>query len=543
MAGNKNSGRRKQTKPDKVSREPIARVLADIWDGKFTDCPGDGAVAFINCLAHSTGAIGQTFSLRPWQEAYVRTLLTLRPDGLRQYRKSFFFIARKNGKTELCAALCWYFLIADRERGAEVYSAASTKMQASRIYQAMKAMRNASAYLKAITDYSKTKKRIEVIDGPMEGNVYEALSSDADGALGLNPSAVVFDELLVGDETLFDALATGQGARTQPVFISITTAGPYDPNSLVYREYTYAKDVRDGKIADPTYLPVVYELPRSAEWTDESVWHLANPALGDFRSLEEMRGMCAKAQAMPGKQNAFRMFYLNQFCEASTRWLSADTWAACKAVISRAALRGRRCFVGLDLSEVADMTALVLVFPNGSDVDILPFFFTPQDKLREHSDRYQRPYADWVRDGYLIATPGRTVNYGYIRTLLNELATEFDIHSVTYDPWNSSHIISELESDGFLCLKLGQGVTGLNNPMKLTEKMVTDSTLHQDGNPVMDWHMACVIQTMDANGNVKPDKGKSNKGGKIDGVCALLNALDTFSRNRVEETSFEAFAI
>jgi phage terminase large subunit-like protein len=185
---------------------------------------------------------------------------------------------------------------------------------------------------------------------------------------------------------------------------------------------------------------------------------------------------------------------------------------------------------------------LVLVFPDGDAIDVVPFFFLPADRLRELAIKFKVPYDVWARQGHLTVTRGATVDYAYIRKLLNDLTQEFDLRSVTYDRWNSSHLVSELRDDGLDCVPLGQGIVSLNAPMKLVEKMAYDGTLRHDGNPVLTWNVASTVQVTDAAGNVKPDKEKST-GGKVDGVFALLNAMDTYSRQPKAEMSYSIYVI
>jgi phage terminase large subunit-like protein len=259
MAGNANSGRRRSKKP----AEPA--FLADLR--AFP--PADRAVEFINSLPHSTGRADASFALRPWQERFVRQLLETKADGARKIRKAFLFIARKNGKSELAAAVALFFLRLDVEgglRGAEVVSCAASRDQASRIYRAAKAMVLASP-LRDLIAYSDVAKKLTVTAGEAEGNTFQSLSSDAGSNLGANPSCVIFDEVVVGTAALWEAMETAQGARPQPLFLAITTAGPHDPNSLLWREYSYAKDCLTGAIPNPdSYLPVLYEVPADADW-------------------------------------------------------------------------------------------------------------------------------------------------------------------------------------------------------------------------------------------------------------------------------------
>ena len=197
-------------------------------------------------------------------------------------------------------------------------------------------------------------------------------------------------------------LASSTGARAQPLVIAISTAG-FDRHSILWELYAHAKKVREIPSLDPTFLPVIYEAPADADWKDERVWRKANPALGDFRSLEELRVACARAQEIPAQENAFRRLYLNQWTEQDARWINLDAWDACKVALDPAALAGRRCYIGLDLSTTTDLTAAVAVFPDddGGGFTVLPQFFVPAERILARVTRDRVPYDEWARRGVL----------------------------------------------------------------------------------------------------------------------------------------------
>lgn len=244
-------------------------------------------VWFINNLTHAKGeAGGRPFNLRPWQKAIVQSLFKRRRDGLRQYRTALLMLPRKNGKTELAAAIALYGLLADGEIGAEVYSAAADKDQASLVFQVAAQMIRNDPELDGSVEIVDSQKRIV---HRKSGSFYRAISAEAYSKHGFNASTVIYDELHAAPtRELWDVLATSQGARTQPILLAISTAG-YDRHSILYELYAHAKSVVSNPTLDPTFLPILYEAEVGADWTDERVWRKANPALGDFRSLEEMQ--------------------------------------------------------------------------------------------------------------------------------------------------------------------------------------------------------------------------------------------------------------
>jgi phage terminase large subunit-like protein len=296
----------------------------------LTPSAADRAVSLINRLTHTKGPFaGKSFALRPWQEQIIRQLFKTKRGGLRQYRTCLLMLPRKNGKSELCAALAIYFLLFDGEQGGEIYSAAADKDQAALVFHVAAQMIRNDPELEADVEIIDSQKRIV---HRASGSFYRAISAEAYSKHGFNASRVIYDELHAApSRELYDVLTTSMGARAQPLLIAISTAG-YDRHSILWELYAHAQKVHEQPALDPTFLPILYEAPVEADWTDERVWHAANPALGDFRSLEEMRIMAARAKEIPAQENTFRRLYLNQWTEQASRWISLASWDACCVV-------------------------------------------------------------------------------------------------------------------------------------------------------------------------------------------------------------------
>jgi len=487
----------------------------------------DRAVRFINNLTHTKGEwAGQPFALRRWQEDLIRRLFgTLHPDGRRQYRTCYVEIPRKNGKTELAAAIALYLLMGDAESAPEVYGAAVDLEQASLAYSvAAQMVRNDPELLQRLEVIPSRKRIVHYASG----GFYRAIPADAPSAHGYNTSGLVYDELHAApDRELWDVLTTSQGARRQPLTFVITTAG-WDKHSICWEQHDYAEKVRDGILDDPTFLPIIYGAPAEADWLDERVWHAANPALGDFRSLEEMRVMARQAKEIPARQNTFRRLYLNQWTESETRWLDGAAWAACAGPVPwdrmAAALGGRQAWLGLDLSSTTDLTAACLVVPDDAGgVDVAAHFWLPAERVHERVDRDRVPYDLWARQGALTLTPGNVVDYGHIRAWVAALASRYRIEEVCFDPWNATGLITDLQDDGATCVEVRQGFATLSSPAKALETLVISRQLRHGGHPILTWCADNVVVREDPAGNLKPDKKKSTE--RIDGIVALVTAL------------------
>lgn len=291
--------------------------------------PGsDHAVRVINNLTHTKGPFaGKSFNLRTWQDhEIVRPLFKTKPDGLRQYRSCLLMMPRKGGKSELAAAFAIQGLMFDGEQGGEVYSAAADKDQAALVFNVAAQMIRNDPQLLSQVEIIDSQKRIV---HRKSGSFYRAISAEAYSKHGFNASRVIYDELHAApNRELYDVLTTSMGARAQPLLIAISTAG-YDRHSILWELYCHAKRVRENPDLDPTFLPIIYEMEEDADWTDEREWHKCNPALGDFRSLEDMRIAFQRAKEIPAQQNTFKRLFLNQWTEQAERWIDMAAWDAC----------------------------------------------------------------------------------------------------------------------------------------------------------------------------------------------------------------------
>lgn len=474
---------------------------------------------FRECLTHSKGEhAGAKFELLDWQADFLRRLFgTKRPDGLRQYRQAYLEIPRKNGKSTLGAGIALYLLLMDREAGAEIYSAAADADQAALVFAEAKSMVESNPDL---------AKRCQVyrraIAVPSTGSIYKVLSAEAYSKHGLNAHGIIFDEVHAQPtRELWDVLNTSTGARRQPLTIAITTAG-FDRESLCWHLHEHARRVLLGELRDDSILPLIYAADADDDWTDPQVWAKANPSLGITIKPEYMQTECERAKMMPTYENTFRRLHLNQWTENETRWLRMEDWNACDSMpIDRAALRGARCFAGLDLSSKVDLTALVLYFPDTNTV--LPFFWMPADNIRRRAEQDRVPYDQWVRAGFIEATEGNVVDQQAIRSRINKLASEFSIVGIGFDPWNATQMSQWLQEDGATVWELRQGFRTLSEPTKEFERLVVSRAIRHGGNPVLRWMVGNVIVRQDENGNYRPDKAKSR--GRIDGVVAAVMAI------------------
>ena len=494
--------------------------------------PGsDRATRVVNNLTHTKGEFaGQPFNLRPWQEhEIVRPLFQTLPSGRRRYRTCLLMMPRKGGKSELAAAFAIDGLLFDNEQGAEVYSAAADKDQASLVFNVAAQMVRNDPRLD-----SEQGGRLKIIDSQKRivdyrtGSFYRAISAEAYSKHGFNASRVIYDELHAApNRELWDVLTTSMGARTQPLTIAISTAG-YDRHSILWELYQHAVRVKENPELDPTFLPIIYEAPQDADWTNEEVWKACNPALGDFRSIEDMRIACRRAQEIPAQENVFKRLFLNMWTEQSERWIDMDAWDGGAGSVDwktlRERMKGKKSVAGLDLSSRTDLTALVLLFDGDDGQQIaVPFFWVPEEGAKKRSRTDRVPYDQWIKDGAITTTPGPVIDQGFIRNDLLRLAKDYGIREIAFDPWNATKLTVELAGDGLNIVELRQGFPSLSGPTKDLGAMVSSRMLRHGGHPVLRWMASNMVIRQDPNGNIAPDKSKVTE--RIDGIVALIMAV------------------
>jgi phage terminase large subunit-like protein len=493
----------------------------------YNKASADYAVMFIENLCHTKGTwAGKPFELIDWQEQIIRDLFgTLKPNGYRQFNTAYIEIPKKQGKSELAAAVALLLTCGDGEERAEVYGCAADRQQAAIVFDvAADMVRMCPALSKRVKILASQKRLIYI----PTNSFYQVLSAEAYSKHGFNIHGVVFDELHTQpNRKLFDVMTKGSGdARMQPLYFLITTAGT-DTHSICYETHQKAKDIIEGRKIDPTFYPVIYGADESDDWTDPKVWKKANPSLDITVGIDKVKAACESAKQNPGEENAFRQLRLNQWVKQAVRWMPMEKWDNCAFAVDEDELEGRVCYGGLDLSSTTDITAFVLAFPPLDDEDkyiILPYFWIPEDNLTLRVNRDHVPYDVWERQGYLQTTEGNVVHYGFIEKFIEKLGERFNIREIAFDRWGAVQMVQNLEGMGFTVVPFGQGFKDMSPPTKEVMKLVLEQKIAHGGHPVLRWNMDNIYIRTDPAGNIKADKEKSTE--KIDGAVATIMALD-----------------
>ena len=420
----------------------------------------DYAVMFIESLCHTKGTwAGRPFELIDWQEQIIRDLFgVLKPNGYRQFNTAYIEIPKKQGKSELAAAVALLLLCGDGEERAEVYGCAADRNQAKIVFDVAVDMVRFCPALSKRVKILESQKKITYLP---TNSSYQVLSADVANKHGFNTHGVIFDELHTQpNRKLFDVMLQGSGdARMQPLYFLITTAGN-DTNSICYEVHQKAIDIAEGRKVDPTFYSVIYGAAEDEDWTDPKVWKKANPSLGITVGIDKVKAACESAQQNPGEENAFRQLRLNQWVKQSVRWMPMDKWDACAFRFPRMIWRGASATAGWIFHP--PQTSRLLCWCSRRwmrriNTMSLPYFWIPEETLDLRVRRDHVPYDLWERQGTLMTTEGNVVHYGYIEKFIEQLGERFNIREIAFDRWGAVQMVQNLEGMGFTVVPFGQG--------------------------------------------------------------------------------------
>lgn len=487
---------------------------------RFDREEADFVCDFIGALTLFEGRFsGKPFELLPWQREIITEFYgTMRDDGLRQYQYLYLEIPKKNGKSGLASALGLYHTFADGEQNGEVYVVAADRGNAGIVFEASLKMLNACP---ALLERSRVIESQKIIKDMATGTVYKVMSSEAYSKHGYKPSCVIFDELHAQpNRELWDTMTFGAGsAREQPVWIVLTTAGDDpDRNSIGWEVHEKAKDILAARAGDtskrdnPVWLPRIYCYEGDDIYNEDN-WLAANPSLGVTVPLDAVRQEAYDAQERESAERLFRWLRLNQWIAVkAVGWLPLTLWDKTAGAWTRDDLRGKKCYLGLDLSATTDLTALTAVFPPQDGAEVWRTIFwpvIPRDGMREREKRDHVPFSDWVRDGYLTATEGDAVDYNVVESLIRDAMATYRVEAMGTDKWLSRMLTQRLMADGLDVVEIDQNMAGMSPPMKDMERLLRIGQMEHEETPVGRWCFGNVRIATDGNENIKPMKNKS----------------------------------
>lgn len=463
--------------------------------------------------------VGQPVRLRDWQQDEIRKIY----DNAAGTRRAIISFGRKNAKTTLSAFLLLLHLCGPEARpNSQLFSAAQSRDQAAILFSLAAKVARMSPTLVEFVGVRDTAKQLFC---PELGTLYRALSADATTAYGLSPVFIVHDELgqVKGPRSeLYEALETATAAQENPLSIVISTQAPTDNDLLSI--------LLDDALAghDPRVVVSLYTAPVDSDPFIPETIRLANPAFGDFQSADEVLAMAEDARRMPSREAEYRNLVLNQRVERNSPFVSQGVWKACGGEVLPD-FSGLPVYGGLDLSEVSDLTALVLVAQRDGVWNVEPTFWLPEIGLPERARKDRVPYDVWARDGVLATTPGKSIEYEYVATYLRGVFDRYDVRQLAFDRWNFRHLKSWLVKAGFTegelerFVEFGQGYKSMSPALRDLEGALLNAKIAHGGHPVLTMCAANAVVTSDPAGNRKLDKARSR--GRIDGMIALSMAM------------------
>lgn len=466
--------------------------------------------------------VGQPIRLLDFQVAFILSVYD-NPHGT---SRAYLSIARKNSKTATIACLLLGHVIGPEAfPNSRIMSGARSRDQAAEVFNYASKMLMMSPRLKGLYRIVPSGK---MIVGLRKNVVYRASSAEAKSAHGGSPLVAILDEVgqIKGPHDDFvEAIVTSQGAYGDKAMIFAISTQAATDGDLFSRWLDDAEKSRA-----PRTVSHLYTAPAECDVLDENAWRAANPALGFFKSVSSVRDDAERASRMPTEESSFRWLHLNQRIDANSPFVSPAVWRACNGKVDN--FDGLPVFGGLDLSEVSDLTALVLMAPKDGLWHVKPTFWLPGDGLKAKAKADRVPYDVWHEQGYLEAAPGRTVDYEYVAKHLRELVDEMDIRKIAFDRWNWEHLKpwlqkagfndDQLEGDGAVFKPIGQGFKSISPALRELESILLNGKIAHGDHPVLTMCMMNATVKMDPSGNRK--LVKHNRERRIDGAVALAMA-------------------
>jgi phage terminase large subunit-like protein len=483
---------------------------------------------------------GQPLELLPWMEhEIVRPLFGWkRADGTRLYRECYLRVARKNGKSTICAGIAGVCMFADDEPGARIYAAAVDRDQAKEVFQPFSDMVRASRDLNpdANTRVKVGLRSVEYRPMSVPGAParFYVLSGDTKNKDGLNVHCGILDELHAHPSPeMYELLTQGTASRRQPLIISPTTAGVYSKESVCVGRDDYTRKVASGVVEDPAFLGIIYEPSEGDDWRLPETWAKANPSLGVTISEEFLKRECAKAQSSPALENAFRTKHCNEWVQQVVRWISLEQWDASAGMVVEPDLRGEVCWGGLFIGSSTGLAAWVLTFPTPDGaVGVVPRFFLPRaemDATRPFADRY----SDWERNGLLTVTPGNALSYEFIHAQILKDAGVFDVQGLQgLRTFRGAQLMQDLveEFGEDRVMDFHPSYPRYKFAVTELERLLAEGLLHHGGHPVLRYMADSITVRRSPEGDLRPDRDAST--GPIEGIIALLMSLDMSLKSR-----------
>lgn len=477
---------------------------------------GEKVIAFIEryCRVPDGEHLGEPMQLANFQKRFILDIYD-NPHGT---HSAYLSIARKNGKTGLIAGLLLAHLVGpEAVQNSQIVSGAMSREQAAIVFDLAVKIVNLNPELQRIVRVVPSGKRLYGLLCNVE---YKALAAEGKTAHGLSPILAILDEVgqIVGPRSDFvDTITTSQGAHKAPLLIAISTQAANDADLFS----VWLDDAKNSN--DPHIVSHVYSAEKNADVLDEGAWKAANPALGLFRSYDDLKRLANAANRMPSEENKFRNLNLNQRVSVVSPFVSRNVWESCSAKPTSEDIIS---FAGLDLSQKNDLTAFVVISKTSDGHwNVHPYFWATEVGIHDRSKRDRVPYDVWAKQGYLRTTPRASIDYEYLVKELDEIIQEYNISAIAFDRYHIDFLIKEFEriNANPPLVKFGQGFKDMTPALSILEDELLNGTIRHGNHPILTMCAANAVVTRDEADNRKFDKHKAT--GRIDGMQALAMAF------------------
>ena len=487
----------------------------------------DKRIKLVSKMKHFRGkSNGKPFILLPYQQFIFAGIFgwKWKETGLRITRNVLIFMARKNGKSSLAAAICLTQLLLDNNNGQEIDFIATSGAQARLGFEMTK------NYAESLDPHNLIFKRFrDTIKMPSTKSEIDVRNSDAMTLDGLNSSTFIADEAhAYKTPDLWHVLSSSQGFQTQPLAIAISTAGYLLDGFFLYEWVKTCVDILKGTKEDDSQFSLLYSLDDGDEWTDETNWIKANPSLGYTVTYDYLRTECRQAINQTSLEFGFRTKLMNQFCQSVETWIPNDYIKACMQRVDLQDFKDLPCYGAADLSSVSDLTCTTIMFPPDETRDKWPdkfvfktYLYIPNSALDESINK--NIYKNWISRKEAILTEGNVVDYDQILKDQIDLMQNNPYSLFTYDKWNATQWAINATQEGLPLECYSQALGNFNQPTKYMEMLIRSRKCIIDYNTAVLWCFNNVRLKVDYNDNVKPDKNTKEQ--KIDPVISMCMAL------------------
>lgn len=482
---------------------------------------------FASTLKHTKGPdAGKPLILEPFQIFIICAIYgfrSKRDSKTRMVTDVIVFIPRKAGKSTLTAVIALYELNWG-EAGAEVYTLATTREQASIVFDAAKGFVENMPHDVAMLYNVQRNQVTKTGDSQTK---FKALSRDTKKTGdGMNPSCAIIDEAAqIVDRNSIEVLHSGMVARKNPLRIYITTAS-FTKDTKFFEDMQMLENMLTGEATDnPRWFGLLYSLDVGDDWRDPKTWAKANPMHGISVYEDAIIERAEQAKHKPAALNEFLCKTLNIYVSANSAWLDRGYWDDDRALI-KTERAPESVYIGFDLAATRDLNAVCTLKRFADDDYEAEFkFFLPEDGLELVPKHYSDIFRVAVNSGILHITEGNVMDDREISDYIITQAAKYDVKEIGFDAYNAASLVARLHDAGLPVKKVGQGMAVLSNPSKHVEKLIMNYGIKHDGNPFVGWQLGNCEVYVDVNANVKVRKNENDKSAKVDGIISLIIAM------------------